>query len=680
MNRLLSATDALNQITSHAYDVEGNQTALTDARGNAYIWSYDLLNRNTQMLYPDSSTEQWTYDAVGNRLTSKTRAGQVMTCTFDARNRETQSLWSDATPGIARVFDNAGRLISSSNGVATRSYSYDTANRQLSETQTIAALNQSYTVGYAYDADGNRSSLTQPSGTVVNYTYTGRNQMKEVVADGPPPLATYVYNPDGTRASRTLENGTVSLYGYDNANQLLSVLHRNGAVPQQRFDYAYDSVGRRTSMQVNSNKWDTYSYDAIDQVKGVKYAATAASGTGAVRNVSYSYDAVGNRQQVTDNSVATNYSVANVVNQYNNVGAGNVLYDANGNLNRMERGVPSAADAYSYDAQNRLTTSTSGTNTVQISYDTRNRQVSRTVNGAVTYFVWDGWSLIEERDASGQIVQQYIHGADVDEILSKSTGTGSVYYQQDGLGSVTGLTDITGQLVESYSYDVYGAVTILDSSLNLLPSSLVGNRFLYTGREWMAEAGLYDYRNRVYSVELGRFLQTDPIRFRAADVNVYRYVGNDVVLRNDPTGEFANVIGGAIGGGIIGAIGGAIGGYATGGWEGAAMGAVTGGIGGVVGGAIVGATGNIAAGAAVAGAISGALDSGLSALGAGGNASAVASAALIGGGVGATIGYIAPGQTAFLGSAGSEIASGLITGIVGGMTGGLGTIMGSACK
>jgi RHS repeat-associated protein len=62
------------------------------------------------------------------------------------------------------------------------------------------------------------------------------------------------------------------------------------------------------------------------------------------------------------------------------------------------------------------------------------------------------------------------------------------------------------------------------------------NRFLYTGREFLKEANLYDYRNRVYSVELGRFLQTDPIRFEAGDGNLYRYVGNGVADAIDPSG------------------------------------------------------------------------------------------------------------------------------------------------
>jgi hypothetical protein len=36
------------------------------------------------------------------------------------------------------------------------------------------------------------------------------------------------------------------------------------------------------------------------------------------------------------------------------------------------------------------------------------------------------------------------------------------------------------------------------------------NRFLSTGREFLKEANLDDYRNRLYSAELVRFPQTDP--------------------------------------------------------------------------------------------------------------------------------------------------------------------------
>jgi RHS repeat-associated protein len=123
-----------------------------------------------------------------------------------------------------------------------------------------------------------------------------------------------------------------------------------------------------------------------------------------------------------------------------------------------------------------------------------------------------------------------------DDIVAKSATSGTVYYHRDGLGSTVALSDATGQIVERYRYDVFGRVEIRSATGESLPVSLFGNRFLFTGREHLSEVGLYDYRNRVYSAELGRFLQTDPIRFTAGDGNLYRYVGNNAVNLWDPWG------------------------------------------------------------------------------------------------------------------------------------------------
>jgi RHS repeat-associated protein len=150
--------------------------------------------------------------------------------------------------------------------------------------------------------------------------------------------------------------------------------------------------------------------------------------------------------------------------------------------------------------------------------------------------VWDGWSLIEERDVSGNLLAKYVHGPMIDEVLMKADTASVVFHHHDGLGSTVALTDATGSVVESYSYDAFGRPSIFDSSFTLQPSSLFSNRSLFTGREWVEEADLYDYRNRAYSAELGRFLQTDPIRFDAGDVNLYRYVFNILTSGRDPMG------------------------------------------------------------------------------------------------------------------------------------------------
>jgi RHS repeat-associated protein len=121
-------------------------------------------------------------------------------------------------------------------------------------------------------------------------------------------------------------------------------------------------------------------------------------------------------------------------------------------------------------------------------------------------------------------------------MLYMQIGAVATYYLQDGLGSTTALTDGGGNLLERYTYDAFGTPSVFDPNGNPLAASAYANRFLFTGREFLQETGLYDYRNRAYSAALGRFMQVDPIRFDAGDVNLYRYVGNNSTDMVDPTG------------------------------------------------------------------------------------------------------------------------------------------------
>ena len=67
-------------------------------------------------------------------------------------------------------------------------------------------------------------------------------------------------------------------------------------------------------------------------------------------------------------------------------------------------------------------------------------------------------------------------------------------------------------------------------------SGTTAGTFRYTGAQIDAETnGLYDFRARIYSPVLGRFLQVDPIG-AAGGINLYAYVGNDPVNLVGPLG------------------------------------------------------------------------------------------------------------------------------------------------
>ncbi len=71
----------------------------------------------------------------------------------------------------------------------------------------------------------------------------------------------------------------------------------------------------------------------------------------------------------------------------------------------------------------------------------------------------------------------------MDEVLAIQQGTATDYYEADGLGSATSLSNTSGSLAQTYRYDSFGNTTNSSGSLT--------NAFRYTGREFDTETGLY---------------------------------------------------------------------------------------------------------------------------------------------------------------------------------------------
>ena len=158
-------------------------------------------------------------------------------------------------------------------------------------------------------------------------------------------------------------------------------------------------------------------------------------------------------------------------------------------------------------------------------YDFAGRRVEKAVGSDTTRYCYDGAQVIAERDGNNVILRRFYYGPGLDEPICMhrfptSGGTGLYYYHYDGLGSVIALSNKDGEIVERYSYDVFGDVTIRDANDTVITESAYGNPFYFTGRRLDDETGNYYYRNRYYNPEIGRFLQTDPIGY-ADGMNMY---------------------------------------------------------------------------------------------------------------------------------------------------------------
>jgi RHS repeat-associated protein len=166
-------------------------------------------------------------------------------------------------------------------------------------------------------------------------------------------------------------------------------------------------------------------------------------------------------------------------------------------------------------------------------YDASGRRIEKRYDGlTILKYIYDGDSCIAEYDASGNLRRKYIYGPGIDQpvcmIESTMTPAATYYYHFDASGSVVALTNSSGNTVEVYDYSVYGQVGATDPSHT--------NRFMFTGREFDKETGLYYYRARYYKPEIGRFLQVDPVGY-GAGMNLYRYCSNNPWNMADPFGN-----------------------------------------------------------------------------------------------------------------------------------------------
>jgi RHS repeat-associated protein len=524
--------------TSMSYDAAGNLTSSTDENGHIYSYAYDLMNRRTSMIYPDTTKHEDTaYDDASNIKTYTNRNGKIQTFGYDNRNRQTSFYWNDnnVTPAQSMAYDFASRPTQMVRWYASRTGSYYCTvnllyyddNKLKSEEEWTDAFgdNVHRTVTYTYDADGNRQTVQYPSGTSFTYGYTARNQLDTIKSTGQPnAIVDYDYDLSGNVTRRTLDNNTFSTYSVDHLNRETSIVHNlyGGA---KQFDYAYNNVNDITLVKRDSGTGDGFSYDRTQQILAFQQNATVDITAGTIsggQTTTLEFDGCGNRTKLNGTSMAT----PNNMNQPTDNGIG---HDNNGNMQTVD------GWSFSYDAQNRLISASKGSTSATFAYDAKNRQIARSINGVITFSVWDDWELVEEYTTGNIVSAKYLQGA---HGPVKSLLNNVFYYYQDSLGSTSHIAGANGQLIEYYKYDLYGKPTYWNASGGQISGSnpAYNVRDLFSGERWITELGLYDLRNRYYSPDLGRFLQPDPIGFKGDASNLYRYCGNDWANRTDPLG------------------------------------------------------------------------------------------------------------------------------------------------
>jgi RHS repeat-associated protein len=503
--------------TEYAYDAAGNVIRATraldhatDERATAYVYDGRGLRR-AETQYPSwpspagSLVTTNTYDANGNRATLIDPLGQTTTYGYDRLNRLTSIDYSDSgTADVAYAYDANSNRTSMDDGTGTTSYAHDERG-QLTSVTTPGSV----TVAYRYDLDGNRRELIYPDATAVDYTFDEADRMSSLT-DWASRSVTYSYFSDGRLETATNADGSVTTYGYDNARRAADITDMVGMTTIAEHAYTLDPLGNVTGLNEGSDAW-TYGYDHVSRL-------TDVSGPDGTR--SYGYDAVGNRTSATigGNSSTATYDSADRITA---TGSTSITVDDAGNTTAK------GSDAFSFDQANRMVSASVGAMTETYAYDGDGVRFSSQVSGQGSVrYVTDVASSLPRTIDDG--TRKYVWGLDLAYNVDGST---LAVYHADRLGSVRVMTDNTGVVTDTYRYDEAGLPTV--------SSGASGQPFRFTG-EPLDSTGLTYLRARYYDSQVGRFITRDPFGGSPRSCqtqNRYSYATNNPTRLVDPSGR-----------------------------------------------------------------------------------------------------------------------------------------------
>ncbi|MGW2519327.1 LamG-like jellyroll fold domain-containing protein [Streptomyces sp. NPDC001617] len=490
-------------VAKSGYDTFGDQVESDDADGNIVTTTYDLDGRvqavsDPAYTPPDGSgtitpTTSYTYDALGDVHTVTDPLNKMASYVYDQLGDQVrQTLPGDRVTHIG--YDTDGEVLNTTEPTGARTEAtYDALGRRATSTQVERKpASAAYTTTYGYDGLGDLTSIKDPLGNTATATYDALGETS-TVTDPLGNTTAYAYDAAGQVVRTTAPDSTATTQGYDQAERLVSTarLDANGATLSST-SYGYDAAGNQTSATDARQHTTTATFDALNRTVSQTQPVDATTSI----TTSFGYDAAGNETRYTDaDKNATSYTYNPLGTQETSVAPSvtgltsaadrttTFSYDADGNQHTITRpgGVTitethdenglltaesgtgaeaaTAARAFGYDADGRLTSVSAPTGTDTFAYDDRGLLLTMAGPGGTANYGYDPNGDIATRtDATGTATFGYDADGRVDSESDPLTGTtATLTYNQ--LGQTKGVSYGTGGATRSYDYNTSHQLT-----------------------------------------------------------------------------------------------------------------------------------------------------------------------------------------------------------------------------
>lgn len=528
--------------TNYTYNVRDQITNINQA-GQIRSFTYDGYGRALTRTTPEQGTI--TYSHYQNDLvqTMTDARGVVTTFLYNARHQVTNLNYSvpagvAATSNVSFAYDAAGNRTSMTDGMGTSTYAYNTISQMTSETRTLTGLGGSYTLTYGYNLRGQLNSITNPWGAQVGYAYDKVGRPASISGSGYAGVSSYVssfgYRAFGLKQMNYANGRSLSIQ-YDDRMRT-----KEWSIPgvlRMQYTYQFEQTGRlefaRNLDDETLDRWTAY--DSVGRLTVTRSGNEARLAMGesvpllynGPYSQGYSYDQFGN---ITSREGWGGANPAYTVSFTNNKMNG-FTYDASGNLIDATGGW-----TFTYDATGQQ--ATSAFSNVTNYYNGDRLRLKKTESGVTTYYLRStalGGQIVAEMDASGNWTRGFVYLGG--QLLAVQQG-GVFWVHEDPLVKSKRVTNSSGSIVSTIELDPWGGETNRSSNETFQP-----RKFTTYTRDGI---GSDDAMHRRYNRWWTRFEQPDPYDGSMnlndpQSFNRYAYVQNDPVNHIDPTGLMCQV-------------------------------------------------------------------------------------------------------------------------------------------